>query len=57
MHKHHFKKDCLNFMEHWLLLKKNLTKDDPEEDILLKLLDDNYQDAMDQAMQSITDYK
>ena len=43
-------------MEHWLLLKKNLTKDDPE-DILLKLLDDDYQDAMDQAMQSITDYK
>lgn len=57
MLKYRFKKDRLNFMEHWLLSEKDLTEDDPEEDILPKLLDDDYQDAMDQAMRSIADYE
>ena len=57
MLKYHLKKECLNFMEHLVLSEKDLIKDGPEEDLLIMLLNDNYQDAMDRAMWSINDYK
>ncbi|KAF8808088.1 hypothetical protein BYT27DRAFT_7099707, partial [Phlegmacium glaucopus] len=42
-----WEKEHLNFTEGWLLSEKELVEDDPDEDLLRKLLNDDYQDAMD----------
>jgi hypothetical protein len=57
MLKYHLKKERLSFTEGWSLSEKELIEDAPEEDMLRKLLGDNYQDAMDRIMQSINDYE
>lgn len=57
MVKYNLKKERLNFTEGWQLKEKDLTEDDPEEDLLRKLLDGgNMADIMDLVMQSIEDY-
>ena len=44
-------------MEGWLTSEKEITKTEPEEGLLKKLLDPSFQDTMDQVIQSITLYK
>lgn len=59
MLKYHFKKERLNFTE-GLLMSENdseLIEDEPEEDLLHKLLQEDYQTSMDQAMKSIIAYE
>jgi hypothetical protein len=58
MLKYHFKKERLNLTEHWSMSESELMDDDPEEeDLLGKLLQDNYQASMDKAMKSIMAYE
>jgi hypothetical protein len=61
MLKFHLKKAHLNFTEGYLLsekqAEKELIEDAPEEDMLGKLLSENYQDALDRIMRSIDDYE
>jgi hypothetical protein len=53
MLKFHLKKKRLNFMEGWLTPESEMLKDDPDEDLLAKLLQGNFQDGMDQVIQAI----
>jgi hAT family C-terminal dimerisation region len=57
MLKYHLKKERLNFTDGWSLSEKELIEDAPEEDMLCKLLGDNFQDALDRIMQSINTYE
>jgi hypothetical protein len=57
MLKYNLKKTRLNFTERYSLSEKELTDDAPEDDMLRKLLSDNFQDAMDRIMQSIDKYE
>ena len=51
------KKDCLNFMQNWLTPEKHMTEDDPDEDLLHHLLQDNFQDGLDQVIQYINSHE
>ena len=53
MLKFNFKKECLNFAEAWMTSEKQMTDDDPDEDLLCDLLQGDYQNAMDYIIQSI----
>ena len=53
MVKFHLKKERLNFTKTWMTDQKEMMEDEPEEDLLDKLLKDNSDDAMDNAIQSI----
>ena len=57
MLKYYLKKEQLNFTDGWSLSEKELIEDAPEEDMLRKLLSDNFQDALDHIMQSINTYE
>ena len=57
MLKYHFKKERLNFTECLLTSENELIEDEPEEDLLRKLLQEDYQTGMDQAMKSIIAYE
>jgi hypothetical protein len=50
MLKFHLKKDCLNFTMGWMMLEKQMMKDDLDEDLLCKLLEGDYQDTLDHAI-------
>ena len=53
MVKFYLKKERLNFTKTWMTDQKEMMEDKPEEDLLDKLLKDNSDDAMDNAIQSI----
>jgi hypothetical protein len=53
MLKFYLKKTRLNFMEGWIMPESEMLKDDPDEDLLVKLLQGNFQDGMDQIIQAI----
>ena len=53
MVKFHLKKEHLNFTKTWMTDQKEMMEDELEEDLLDKLLKDNSDDAMDNAIQSI----
>jgi hypothetical protein len=53
MLKFHTKKECLNFTEAWITSEKQMIEDGQEEDLLLKLLQGNYQDGLDHVIQYI----
>lgn len=57
MLKFHLKKERLNFMEGWLTAEKEMSKIEPEEGLLQKLLDPSFQDAMEDVMESINSYE
>ena len=57
MLKFHLKKDRLNFMQNWLMPEKHMTADDPGEDLLRHLLQDNFQDGLDWVIQSINSHE
>ena len=43
MRKFLFKKECLEFMHDWILQEKQLLEDDPDEDLLLALINKDTQ--------------
>jgi hAT family C-terminal dimerisation region len=53
MLKFHLKKERLNFMQGWTTSEKLMTEDDPDVDLLRKLLEGDYQDALDSVIRSI----
>ena len=53
MLKFHLKKARLNFTQAWMTSEKQMLKDDPDDDLLAKLLQGNFQDDLDQVIQSI----
>ena len=57
MLKFHLKKDRLNFTQNWLTPEKHMTEDDPDEDLLRHLLQGNFQDGLDQVIQSINSHE
>ena len=54
MLKFYLKKERLNFTEAWVTSESQMTEDDPDEDLLRRLLDGNAQDGLDRAIQAIT---
>ncbi|OJA15570.1 hypothetical protein AZE42_12603 [Rhizopogon vesiculosus] len=57
MLKFHLKKERLNFMEGWVMSEREMTKIEPEEGLLEKLLDPSFRDTIDHIMQSINSYE
>jgi hypothetical protein len=55
MLKFHLKKERLNFTAGWIMSEKQMVDDDPDEDLLRKLLEGDYQDALDSAIRSVND--
>ena len=55
MLKFHLKKERLNFTTGWITSEKQMVDDDPDEDLLRKLLEGDYQDALDSAIHSAND--
>ena len=55
MLKFHLKKERLNFTAGWITSEKQMVDDDPDEDLLRKLLEGDYQDALDSAICSAND--
>ena len=55
MLKFHLKKDWLNFTMGWIMSEKQMVDDDPDEDLLHKLLEGDHQDALDSAIRSAND--
>ena len=55
MLKFHLKKDQLNFTVGWITSEKWMVDDNPDEDLLCKLLEGDYQDALDSAIHSVND--
>jgi hypothetical protein len=53
MLKFHLKKDHPNFTTGWITSKKQMMEDNLDEDLLCKLLEGDYQDTLDHAIQSI----
>ena len=51
--KFNLKKERLSFTTDWITSEKLMTEDYPDEDLLLKLLDGDYQDMLDSAIRSI----
>lgn len=59
MLKFNLKKQHLNFVEGWITSEKEMTEDlyDADHDLLLNLLQDDYQNAFDIAIQSINNHE
>jgi hypothetical protein len=57
MLKFHLKKDQLNFTMSWITSEKQMVDDDPDKDLLHKLLEGDYQDALDSTICSVNDDK
>ena len=55
MLKFHLKKDWLNFTTGWITSEKQMVDDNPDKDLLRKLLEGDYQDALDSAICSAND--
>src|ERR1700678_836239 len=53
MVKFHLKQSRLNFTDAWITREKEMIKDHPDNNLLQKLLDRDFQDGLDRAMQSI----
>ena len=53
MLKFHIKKERLNFMEGWIMAENQMLEDDPDDDLLVKLLSGNFQNGLDQIIESI----
>ncbi|OJA17282.1 hypothetical protein AZE42_13034 [Rhizopogon vesiculosus] len=49
MLKFHLKKERLNFMEGWVMSEREMTKIEPEEGLLEKLLDPSFRDTIDHS--------
>ena len=49
----HLKKERLDFTKEWMTEEKHMMEDDPDKDILCALLEDDFQGAIDLAIQSI----
>ena len=54
MLKFHFKKERLNFTEHWTTSEQEMVDDDPDTDLLAGLLQGDSQDSMDKLMNFIS---
>jgi hypothetical protein len=57
MLKFHLKKDRLNFTQNWVTPETDMTEDDPDGDLLHDLLQGNFQDGLDQVIQSINSHE
>ena len=53
MLKFQLRKECLDFMMGWKTLQEEMIDDDPEEDLLQKVLLANFQDNLDSLIQTI----
>ena len=53
MLKFNLKKEHLNFAEGWMTSEKQMTEDEPDEDLLCNLLQGDFQNALDHVIQSI----
>jgi len=53
MLKFYLKKDRLNFTAAWMTVEQQMTEDDPDEDLLCTLFQDNFQDSFDIVIRSI----
>jgi hAT family C-terminal dimerisation region len=53
MLKFYLKKDRLNFTAAWMTVEQQMTEDDPDEDLLSALFQDNFQDSLDIVIRSI----
>jgi hypothetical protein len=53
--KHQLKKERLNFTAGWGTSEKQMTEDDPEEDLLAKFLRVNFHDSLDSLMETINE--
>ena len=57
MLKFYLKKERLNFTQNWLTLEKHMMHDEPDEDLLRRLLQDNFQDSLDRVIRSINTHE
>ena len=58
MLKFYLKKECLNFTQNWLTPEKHMMHDEPDkEDLLRRLLQDNFQDGLDRVIRSINTHE
>jgi hypothetical protein len=55
--KFYLKKERLNLTAGWITSEKDLVDDDPEEDLLQKVLRSDFQDAFDRAIRSVNDFE
>jgi hypothetical protein len=55
--KFYLKKERLNLTAGWITSEKDLVDDDPEEDLLQKVLRSDFQDAFDHAIRSVNDFE
>ena len=55
MLKFYLKNDRLNFTAAWMTVEQQMTEDDPDEDLLCALFQDNFQDSFDIVIRSIND--
>src|SRR5258708_33072325 len=55
MLKFHLKKEQLNFTAGWVTSENDMVDDDPDEDLLHKLLEDNFQEVLDSAICLVND--
>jgi hypothetical protein len=55
MLKFHLKKEQFNFTMGCIMSEKQMVDDDPDEALLCKLLEGDYQDALDSAICSVND--
>jgi hypothetical protein len=53
MLKFHLKKARLNFTKSWMTPEVQMLQDRPEEDLLAKLFQGDFQDGLDEAIQSM----
>jgi hAT family C-terminal dimerisation region len=56
MLKFHLKKERLNFTKGWMTVENEMLEDEPEEDLLQKFVQGDFQDGLDMLMQSSNTY-
>lgn len=57
MSKFQLRKERLNFMEGWETSENQMVEDSPDEDLLQKLLQNDFQDNFDTIIQSVNAYE
>jgi hypothetical protein len=53
MLKFHLKKSRLNFTAGWITSEEQMLEDDPDEDLLARLLKDNFLDGLDTVIKAV----
>ena len=57
MQKFMIKKECLNFMDNWMVQEKQLVDNDLDVDLLQMLLDEDTENNFDNVIRSISQHE